>query len=294
VPLFKLTIEYNGTRYSGWQIQKNARTVQGEIDRAVQNVTGRNDFELYGSGRTDAGVHAVGQVAHLDVITSLPPGTLLRRLNDELPADINLLAAVVVPHRFHARRDAVGRRYVYQVAMRRAALAKPFVWWVKEPLDIGKMRTAARLFVGMRDFKAFAARDDQTGKRRRTSTGARPAPGGSRAPRGVALQSTPSDLSTLVLIELLEIATEGSLVLIAIEGSHFLWKMVRRIVGVLVAIGRGDLDEAAAAQLLADDPETAARFTAPASGLFLQRVYYGQEPRIVDVTSITPLPGVPR
>src|SRR6266478_5631402 len=86
VPRFRLTIEYAGTRYSGWQIQKNARTIQGEIDRAVRSVTGRKDFELYGSGRTDAGVHAVAQVAHLDVATALPAQTLRRRVNDELPA----------------------------------------------------------------------------------------------------------------------------------------------------------------------------------------------------------------
>src|SRR6476620_3586566 len=109
MPRFKLTIEYAGTRYSGWQIQKNARTVQGEIDRAVRSVTGRTDFELYGSGRTDAGVHALAQAAHLDVATTLPPDTLRRRLNEELPADINSLTAVQVAHRFHARRDAIAR-----------------------------------------------------------------------------------------------------------------------------------------------------------------------------------------
>src|SRR3979409_115935 len=109
MPRFKLTIEYAGTRYSGWQIQTNARTVQGEIDRAIRTVTARKDFELYGSGRPEAAVHASGQVAHLDVATSLPPETLRRRLNDELPADINILAAAQVPHRFHARHDAVAR-----------------------------------------------------------------------------------------------------------------------------------------------------------------------------------------
>src|SRR4029450_5738037 len=163
MPRFKLTIEYAGTRYSGWQIQKNARTVQGEIDQAARVVTGRKDFELYGSGRTDAGVHALGQVAHLDVSTNLPAETLRRRLNDELPADINILAAAQVPHRFHARHDAVARRYLYQIARRRTAFAKAFVWWVGEPIDVGRMREATVTFVGMRDFKAFAAsavRDD--------------------------------------------------------------------------------------------------------------------------------------
>ena len=99
-------------------------------------MTGRKDFELYGSGRTDAGVHALAQVAHLDVSTSLPPDTLRRRVNDELPSDINILSAVVVPHRFHARHDAVSRRYVYQIARRRTAFAKAYVWWVKDALDV--------------------------------------------------------------------------------------------------------------------------------------------------------------
>src|SRR5207244_9511805 len=112
VPRFKLTIEYAGTRYSGWQIQKNARTIQGEIDRAVRAVTARTDFELYGSGRTDAGVHALAQVAHLDVSTNLPPAVLVSRVDDELPPDLNILSAVVVPHRLHATHDAVSPRYL--------------------------------------------------------------------------------------------------------------------------------------------------------------------------------------
>src|SRR5262245_3773589 len=174
---FKLTIEYAGTRYSGWQIQKNARTIQGEIDRAVRTVTGRTDFELYGSGRTDAGVHAIAQTAHLDVTTRLPADTLRRRLNDELPADINVLAATLVPHRFHARPEPVGRRYVYQIATRRTAFAKPFVWWVKEPLDVARMRSAASAFLGMKDFQSFTVRDEHD----------------------------PADRSTVVLVERLDV-----------------------------------------------------------------------------------------
>jgi tRNA pseudouridine38-40 synthase len=262
VPRFKLLLEYAGTRYSGWQIQKNARTVQGEIDRAVRSVTKRKDFELYGSGRTDAGVHALGQVAHLDVSTTLPPETLVRRLNDELPADINILAADIVPHRFHARHDAAARRYLYQIAVRRTAFAKPYVWWVKEPLHIDRMRAAAGVFLGMRDFDSFRERD---------------------------LHEADDRQSTRVLLERLEIVESGDLVLVAIEGSHFLWKMVRRIVGVLVEIGRGHLDASDAARFLAEASEVPARLTAPASGLFLERVYYGNEPRITLSAPATPL-----
>jgi tRNA pseudouridine38-40 synthase len=260
MPRFKLTIEYAGTRYSGWQIQKNAKTVQGEIDRAVRTITRRNDFELYGSGRTDAGVHALAQVAHLDVVTTLPPETLRRRLNEELPADINILAAAGVPHRFHARHAAVARRYVYQIARRRTAFAKPFVWWVKEPVDVPRMRLAAAAFVGFKDFETFAEADE----------------------------SAP-DRSTHVLVTRLDIIESGDLILVGIEGSHFLWKMVRRIVGVLVEVGRGSLEPQAAASLLESSDGEPARLTAPASGLFLERVYYDGDERSTPIAPATPI-----
>ena len=259
MPRFKLTIEYAGTRYSGWQIQKNARTIQGEIDRAVRTVTNRKDFELYGSGRTDAGVHAVGQVAHLDVRTNLAPAMLVARLNDELPSDINILEAVVVPHRFHARYDAVARRYVYQISRRRNAFLKAYVWCVREPLDLDRMRAAATALVGRRDFKSFAE----------TENGRREAP-------------TP----TLVLVDRLEIAEDGDQLLVAIEGSHFLWKMVRRIVGVLVEVGRGGLEASAIDRILTEDAATPARLTAPPSGLFLDRVYYRNDVRNAPVRAM--------
>ena len=265
MPRFKLTIEYAGTRYSGWQIQKNARTVQGEIDGAVRTVTGRKDFELYGSGRTDAGVHALVQVAHLDVSTNLTADTLRRRLNDELPADINVLGAAQVPHRFHARHHAVARRYLYQIARRRTAFAKAYVWWVKEPLDVERMREAARAFVGMRDFRSFAAAD------------ARDEPGDVPA-------------STIVLVDHVAIVEDGDLLLVSIRGSHFLWKMVRRMVGVLVEIGRGDLPPGAVGTFLARGSVAPARLTAPPSGLFLEKVYYQGEPQDAPPLAATPLP----
>ncbi|MEO8256158.1 MAG: tRNA pseudouridine(38-40) synthase TruA [Acidobacteriota bacterium] len=265
MPRFKLTIEYAGTRYSGWQIQKNARTVQGEIDRAVRVVTLRKDFELYGSGRTDAGVHASGQVAHLDVVSPLPAESLRRRLNDELPADINILRAEAVPHRFHARHDAVARRYLYQIARRRTAFAKAYVWWVKDPIDAALMRQAGQAFVGMRDFQSFAARDGGEG-----ASGA-------------------AERSTLVLIDRLTIVESDDLVLVGIEGSHFLWKMVRRVVGVLVETGRGALAPTAAANFLRESSDAPARLTAPPSGLFLERVFYAGDTRTLELRPLTPL-----
>ena len=254
----KLTIEYAGTRYSGWQIQTNARTVQGELERAVRAATGVSDFELYGSGRTDAGVHALAQVAHLDVSSNLPPETLRRRINDSLPADIVVLRVERVRHRFHARHDAVARSYLYQVARRRTAFAKSFVWWVKEDLSVSAMCDAAQIFVGFHDFRAFS--DDEPGEK-----------------------------STEVLVDAFDIYEDEDLILFHIEGSHFIWKMVRRMVGVLVEIGRGGLMLADAQALLASGSGEAARLTAPASGLFLERVYYAGDPRDVPVRSTVTL-----
>ena len=254
----KLTIEYAGTRYSGWQIQKNARTVQGEIERSILEATGVSDFELYGSGRTDAGVHALAQVAHLDIDVNHPPETLRRRLNDALPTDIVILQAERVRHRFHARHDAVARSYLYQVARRRTAFAKPFVWWVKEELSVDAMRTAAQSFVGFHDFQAFS--DDE-----------------------------PSEKSTQVLVDALDIFEDDDLLLIHVEGSHFLWKMVRRLVGVLVEVGRGRLEPSQVMALLGGRSGDVARLTAPASGLFLERVYYEGDSRDVPVRSTVTL-----
>ena len=240
---FKLTIEYAGTRYSGWQIQKNAKTVQGEIERAINAATGQRDFELYGSGRTDAGVHALAQVAHLDIATTIPPDTLRRAINDELPADINILLVEKVRHKFHARHDAIARTYLYQVSRRRTAFAKPYVWWVKEALDLAQMQHAASRFVGFHDFASFSDAD-------------------------------PRDGSTEVLLETLDIHNEGDLIVFRVYGSHFVWKLVRRLVGVIVEVGRGGLTPDEAVALLTSDSGLPARLTAPASGLFLASVRY--------------------
>ncbi|MBM3818006.1 MAG: tRNA pseudouridine(38-40) synthase TruA [Acidimicrobiia bacterium] len=255
----RMTLEYAGTRYSGWQIQKNARTVQGELERAVREATGAKEFELYGSGRTDAGVHALAQVAHLDLPTTLPPETLRRRINDALPSDINVLRLEKVRHRFHARHDALARSYIYQLSRRRTAFAKSYVWWVKEDLDLARMREAAARFVGMHDFRSFS--DDDPGEK-----------------------------STEVLVESLALHEDGDLIVVHVEGSHFIWKMVRRLVGVLVEVGRGGLTVADAAALLNSDSGLPARLTAPASGLFLERVYYEGDPRDVPVRSPVSLP----
>jgi tRNA pseudouridine38-40 synthase len=265
---FRLDLEYVGTRYRGWQVQKNARTVQGALNEVVRRVSGRRDFETYGSGRTDAGVHALQQVAHLDLETRMSPAALRQALNDELPADINVLSVTKVSRRFHARHPAVGRSYLYQIARRRTAFGKPFVWWVRDRLDAGALADAARRFEGRHDFRSFAALYD--------------------AKAG----------STRVEIEGLEVGEAGDLVLIRVVGSHFLWRMVRRMVGVLAEVGRGSLKPADIDRFLREESPVPARHTAPPSGLFLERVYYegdvGDQPLtpVMNLTTATPSNGI--
>lgn len=263
MPRFKLTIEYAGTRYSGWQKQKNARTVQGEIERAIHEATATPTFECQGSGRTDGGVHALMQVAHLEIASTLPPEQLRRRINDTLPADIHVLAIATAPPRFHARHHAVARSYVYQIATRRTAFGKPYVWWVKEPLDVVRMQDAAAHFRGMHDFRSFS--DDD-----------------------------PDEKSTDVLVEDVVVAEHGDLVLVRVAGSHFLWKMVRRMVGVLVEVGRGALTVRDVESFLLADSPTPARLTAPASGLFLERVFYDGDDRRLPLVPAVPVTALPR
>lgn len=243
MPRYKLVLEYAGTRYSGWQIQKNARTVQGELHRALTTVLSDPRFETYGSGRTDAGVHALAQVAHLDLPSALPTNTLVARINDALPHDINVLSAERMPPRFHARHSATARHYLYQISTRRSAFHKPYIWWVKDPLDLTRMRDAAARLTGFADFRAFT--DDD-----------------------------PEEKSTQVLLTTLDITEADPLILVRVSGSHFLWKMVRRLVGILVACGKGDLTPQQVEQLLAGDSPLPAQLTAPAAGLFLERVDY--------------------
>ncbi len=240
---FKLYIEYEGTRYSGWQVQKNARTVQGELLGAMKTIFKADDFELYGAGRTDAGVHALQQIAHLEVKTMLGPEIIRMKVNDELPADINLIEVEKASPGFHARHDAIARSYLYQISRRRTAFGKKYVWWIKDKLDASNMDHALQMFVGLKDMQSFTEDD-------------------------------PEEKSTKVLVEKVELKEVGELILIRITGSHFVWKLVRRMVGVCVEVGRRKLSLDDVRRFLEQKSNEPARFTAPPSGLFLERVYY--------------------
>jgi tRNA pseudouridine38-40 synthase len=266
---FKIFLEYAGYNYSGWQKQPGqagTKTVQGTLITAIEKVfksaKGNSKFiDLQGSGRTDAGVHAIEQVAHLECESMLAPEILKMKINDELPSDINILEIEKAPKNFHARHDAKARQYLYVISKRRTALEKRYVWWIKDKLDVKKMKEAAKLFAGMHDFKNFTEKPP-------LSFHAEPRHGGEGV-RGVG--------STKCKVEMLEITETNEKILIRIKASHFLWKMVRRIVGTLVEIGRGSIDISIVSELLLPSPEgegPGVRFTAPPSGLFLEKVYY--------------------
>jgi len=257
---FKVYLEYEGTRYSGWQIQKNARTVQGELVEAAHRIFNTSELEFYGAGRTDAGVHALRQVAHLDVKTVLAPEIIRIKLNDEVPADINILEVEKAPGNFHARHDALRRSYLYQISRRRTAFGKRYVWWIKDTLDLRSMERAAGLFVGMKDLGSFTADDSE-------------------------------EKSTTVLIEEITLKEAGDLILVRFVGSHFLWKLVRRVVGVLVETGRGTLALREVEQFLKAPSDKPAQWTAPPSGLFLERVYYQGDEQLVRLEPVIGISG---
>lgn len=265
MPTYRLTVEYEGTRYRGWQEQKNARTVAGELRSALEGVLGES-VDLGGAGRTDAGVHALAQTAHLRCRVAMDPSELLFQVNEALPPDINLLALSPAARDFHARHSAVSRSYLYQVARRRTAFAKRHVWWVRAALDGERLAREAQAAVGRHDFARLAER------------------------------SAAQD-STEVVVEQVRVAEAGDLLLIRIVASHFLWKMVRRLVGTLVRVAAGNLPPGTLAALLADDARTAtlnpAEWTAPPSGLFLERVVYPGDPALGVLRAATPVGEVP-
>jgi len=245
----KLTLEYDGTRYSGWQVQKNARTVGGAFAEALSAVL-KESPQVFAAGRTDAGVHAMAQVVSFRTRTDLSPRELRERLNDRLPNDITVLEVETVPLSFHARHAALSRTYRYQVSTRRTAFAKRYVWWVRAPIDGTILRETADLASKARDFRSFAE--------------------GGAGEEGDA----PRERSTRVTIKQALWTEEDPLLVFRIRADRFLWKMVRRLVGVMVAAATGQIERDSLARWLAEPSREPARWTAPPSGLFLESVEY--------------------
>ena len=240
----KLVIEYDGTDYCGWQVQPNGPTIQEKVEAAIARITGET-VRVAGAGRTDAGVHAAGQVANFHTASRLPAKRLLAALNAVLPPDIAVLSVDDAGSVFHARFSAKRKLYRYAILNRpvRPALDRWTVLYVPRPLDVEAMRDGARCLVGTHDFSSFgcnAGKDDNP----------------VRTVRAVSVER------------------RGELVLIDIEAVSFLYKMVRPSAGTLIAVGKGSLPPAGVAVILAARDRSRAYPTAPAHGLSLISVSY--------------------
>ena len=238
-----MVIEYDGTSYRGWQSQTNARSVQGTLIETARHVLGC-DVDIQGSGRTDAGVHALGQTAHMEVPRRLSPRAIMEKMNDELPSNINILSFEEARADFHARHHAKARSYLYLVSQKRTAFGKRYVWWVRDPLDVKRMKTVMASFEGFHDFSSFA--DKRMEK----------------------------NASPMVKLDTAVLEKFDNLLLFRFIGSHFLWKMVRRLVGVTVEAGRGNLSAKQIEGMFHKYSEMPAQLTASPSGLFLEQVFY--------------------
>jgi len=241
-----MLIEYDGTSYRGWQSQTNAKSIQGTLIKTVEEVL-ECKADIQGAGRTDAGAHALGQVAHMEVPRKLPLRAVWEKLNDALPANINIRRMEEVKADFHARYDAKGRSYLYFISEKRTAFGKRYVWWIKDRLDLEIMRETAAVFKGFHNFSSFAD------KRRNKSD------------------------SSLVKIESVSLEKHNDLLVFRFAGSHFLWKMVRRLVGITVETGRGNMTTQDVHNMLKTASDIPAQYTAPPSGLFLEQVLYEGE-----------------
>ncbi len=242
----KLTIAYDGTDFAGWQVQPNARTIQQTLEDALQTITGEQ-MRVTASGRTDAGVHALGQVVSLATESSLSAHVLCRALNANTPHDLVVLNVAEAQDGFHAIRDAVRKRYRYVIHNTPLpdVFLRAYAWHIPQPLDLGAMREAAELLIGTRDFASFQA----AGSDRATTV------------RTVSQLPITGDKST-------------SRIEIEVEADGFLYMMVRNIVGTLVEVGRGNHPADWVREVLAAGNRRLAGATAPPHGLFLVSVDY--------------------
>lgn len=246
---YRLTLEYAGTGYSGWQKQDDARTIQGTLLAVGAEIFADPQLDIQGHGRTDAGVHALNYTAHLETTASpLSTADICDRFNDLLPSSIVMLAVASCGPRFHARHNCIGRSYLYQISLRKTAFHKKYVWWPKDKLDSSAMAEAAKVFTGMHDFSSFAEKQELK-------------------------KSTKVLVNGVFVYE----DKDEDMLRLRVVGSHFLWKMVRRMAGVLVEVGRGKMTVDEVAELLNGPSDIPRSCTAPPSGLFFEKAFYDQE-----------------
>lgn len=246
---FKLTIEYDGTAYAGWQRQPDRPTVQAAVETAIRSIT-RTDIPVTGAGRTDAGAHALGQVVSFRSDKAMSPEQWVRALNGLLPPDISVRSAERVADDFHARYSARGKLYEYRVLNRveRSALERTRAWHVRGRLDVDAMREAASLLVGRYDFSSF--------------------------------QGSPTDEENPICdLRRIEISQEQALIRFEVQADRFLKQMVRAIVGTLVEVGLGKRPPKSMQEILEARDRRDAGVTAPAHGLYLVRVDYASSCR---------------
>ena len=247
---FKLTLSYDGTDFSGWQVQPDAATIQGTLATVIGRLTGENVLPQ-GSGRTDAGVHALGQVASFSIASPIPPKNLLVALNDLLPASIRVLDVAEVPMEFHARKSARAKTYRYRIF--RGDICPPllarYAWHYPYPLDESLMGEAAKLVIGEHDFTSFAAVDPERGRE----------------------EAENSNLRTVFSSTWERCADEF---VYTVRGNGFLHHMVRNLVGTFILVGKRTLIPHDIVRIIEARNRSEGGATAPARGLFLVSVEY--------------------
>lgn len=248
---FKLHIQFDGTDFHGWQVQGSLRTVQGELQRVMTLLNGEEEVHVHGSGRTDAGVHAEGFVANVNLNKTFTPERLLKAINGNLWNDVRVLKVEKVPDDFHARFSAKGKTYLYRVV--NAPFISPF--WSRyalheaRPLDVSKMNDTARLFLGTHDWTAFSAASAEVDHRVRTIS-------------DFTVESKWDTRANAVIVEF------------KISGNGFLRYMVRSIVGTMLEVGRGEKDSDTIQTAIINGDRSLAGMTSPAHGLTLLQVHY--------------------
>jgi len=251
----KLTLQYDGTAYNGWQVQPTGITVQGLLEEGIGRITGER-VQVVGAGRTDTGVHALGQVASFDSSSSLDIPVIKRGVNALLPADLRILEASETAADFHPRYGALRKRYFYLIANCEVlpVFIGRYVWWIRNPLDLEGMRRAAGFMRGSRDFSSF-----------------RGAGCGAKSP---VREVYSIETEMLEGMEMFFTRISGSFIRISIEANGFLRHMVRNIVGTFVEVGTGRKNPEAVGEILEARDRRLAGPTAPAKGLFLEKIFY--------------------
>jgi tRNA pseudouridine38-40 synthase len=284
---WKLTLAYDGSSFRGWQVQPGERTIQGELQAALGRVTGEAPLPQ-GSGRTDAGVHALAQVASFVLEARIPPESLQRALNRTLPSSIRILEARTAPSAFHARHSAVAKTYEYRVFLEKPGRSTekhaqgricppflaPYVYAYPWPLDVSALDEVAGAFVGERDFLSFAATDPDLAARRadpETKPEPRPLP---RPDFSIEPPKAPTIRTVFSSAWERHQTKDADLLIYRIRGSGFLHHMVRNLVGTMLDVGRGQMRAAAIPEIIVARRRSAAGPTAPARGLFLHSVEY--------------------